>query len=101
MFRKVIASARPRLTIKRIGVVLTASFLFFVIGLAFPLAAQAEEPTSGVARVSLINGDVSTMRGDSGEWVASTVNAPLVTGDKVSTGARSRAEIELDYANIL
>ena len=62
---------------------------------------MADEPTPGVARVSLIHGDVSTMRGDSGDWVATTVNAPVVRGDKVATGARSRAELQLDYANIL
>ena len=26
----------------------------------------------------MINGEVSTMRGDSGEWVAAVVNAPVV-----------------------
>ncbi len=65
-------------------------------------AAQGqEEPAPGVARVSLIHGDVSTMRGDSGDWSTSAINAPLVRGDKISTGARSRAEVELDHANVL
>jgi hypothetical protein len=64
--------------------------------------AQAQdEPTPGVARVSLINGDVSTMRGDTGDWVATTVNTPLVGGDRVTTGERSRTEVQLDYANTL
>ena len=86
--------------------------LYYIVGLAIlvllsltVLAVQParaeEEPTPGVARVSLIHGDVSTMRGDSGDWVASTINAPLVRGDKVSTGERSQTEIQLDYANIL
>ena len=61
----------------------------------------SDEPEPGVARVSLINGEVSTMRGDTGDWVATTVNAPVVQGDKVSTGSRSRAEIQLDHSNIL
>jgi len=60
-----------------------------------------EEPAPGVARISLIHGDVSTMRGDSGDWVATTVNAPLVRGDKIATGDQSRAEVQLDYANVL
>jgi hypothetical protein len=55
----------------------------------------------GVARLSLIHGDVSTRRGDSGEWSAAQLNAPLMAGDKVSTGDASRTEIQLDYANIL
>src|SRR5271170_4178734 len=55
----------------------------------------------GVARVSFIGGDVSVQRGDSGDWNAATLNTPVVAGDRVSTGVKSRAEIQLDYANIL
>jgi hypothetical protein len=60
-----------------------------------------EAPQSGAARVSVIRGDVSTQRGDSGDWVASTVNAPVVPGDRIATGQNSSAEIQLDYANTL
>jgi hypothetical protein len=49
----------------------------------------------------MISGEVSTMRGDSGDWVAAIVNAPVVGGDTVATAARSRAEVQLDYANVL
>jgi hypothetical protein len=65
--------------------------------------AQSHEPTDqqGVARVSFIHGDVSSQRGDNGEWVAMTLNTPIVTGDRVSTGQNSRAELQLDWANIL
>ena len=69
--------------------------------LAAPPARAEEEPTPGVARVSLIHGDVSTMRGDSGDWVATSINAPLVRGDKITTGEKSRTEIQLDHSNIL
>ncbi len=55
---------------------------------------------NGVARVSLIHGDVSTRRGDAGEWSAAQLNAPLMAGDSVSTGDKSRVELQLDYANI-
>src|SRR5690348_9239316 len=47
----------------------------------------------GVGRVSLINGDVTMQRGDSGDWVNARLNTPLVPGDKVATGHDSRAEI--------
>jgi uncharacterized protein DUF6600/FecR-like protein len=68
--------------------------------------AQANTPTqntanSGVARISFIHGDVSTQRGDSGESSAAALNAPLVSGDRVSTGDSSRTELQLDYANLL
>jgi hypothetical protein len=49
----------------------------------------------------MLNGEVSTMRGDSGDWVAAIVNAPVVQGDAVATAASSRAEVQLDYANVL
>jgi hypothetical protein len=49
----------------------------------------------------MIHGDVSTQRGDSGDWSAAVLNQPVVNGDKVSTGAGGRAEVQLDYANLL
>jgi hypothetical protein len=59
------------------------------------------EPASGVARISLTHGDVSTQRGDSGDWAAAAVNQPMVNDDKISTGANSRAEVQLDSGNVL
>ena len=41
----------------------------------------------GVGRISMIHGDVSTQRGDSGTWSAAVLNQPVVNGDKVSTAA--------------
>jgi hypothetical protein len=54
-----------------------------------------------VGRISLIHGDVSTQRGDSGDWSAAALNQPLMTGDKVSTADSARAEVQLDFANTL
>ncbi len=62
--------------------------------------AQAE-PSSSVARISLTHGDVSTQRGDSGDWATAALNQPMVSSDKISTGTNSRAEVQLDSANIL
>jgi hypothetical protein len=58
-------------------------------------------PQPDVARISLIHGDVSMQRGDAGDWTAATLNTPLVRGDIVATGDKSRAEVQLDYANVL
>ena len=66
--------------------------------------ARAQDPDDlkrGVARISLINGDVSVRRGDSGEWVAGVINAPLLTDDHVATGPNSRAEVQFDASNVL
>ena len=67
---------------------------------AASLMAQVDSG-HGVARVSLIHGDVSTQRGDSGDTAATALNAPIVTGDKISTGDNARAELQLDFANVL
>ena len=64
-------------------------------------AQEQAEPTSGVARISLIHGDVSTQRGDSGDWATAALNQPVVSSDRVSTGVSSRAEVQLDHSNIL
>jgi hypothetical protein len=62
---------------------------------------QPREVEPGVGRISFIHGDVSTQRGDSGDLTAGTLNTPIVSGDRILTGMRSRAEVQLDYANIL
>ena len=66
--------------------------------------AHAQDPDDlqrGVARISVMNGDVSVRRGDSGEWVAGVINAPLMSEDSIATGPDSRAEVQFDAANIL
>ena len=60
--------------------------------------ARVAEDEPGVARVSLIEGDASYLRGDADDWTGVAVNAPLVTGDRFYSGADSRAEIQLDPA---
>lgn len=61
--------------------------------------SQQAQPTVG--HVSFIHGNVSIQRGDSGDWIAATLNTPLEAGDRISTGDDSRAEVQLDYANII
>lgn len=71
---------------------------------AQPGGPTGEEPAKtdlGVARLSMIHGDVSTQRGDSGDWSAATLNQPVMGGDKVSTGDNARTELQFDFANIL
>src|ERR1039457_5314214 len=81
--------------------VLTGAVVWMA-GAAMPVRAQdPDDLKRGVARISLINGDVSVRRGDSGEWVAGVVNAPLLTDDRIATGANSRSEVEFDSSNVL
>ena len=63
--------------------------------------SSTDAAAPGVARVSYIHGDVSSQRGDNSEWVALTQNSPVSQGDRVATGQNSRAELQLDYADIL
>ena len=58
-------------------------------------------PALGVARISLVNGDIAVRRGDSGDSVAATVNMAVVEGDAVQSTGASRAEIQLDQGNIV
>jgi uncharacterized protein DUF6600/FecR-like protein len=81
---------------KRLALIVGVLMLFALA----PANAQVEL-TSGVARISLIHGDISTQRGDSDDWAAAALNQPVVSGDKVSSGVRSRAEVQLDQANII
>src|SRR5712691_8867237 len=73
----------------------------FSLGFLTVLSSAQGDISPGVARISLIEGDVSTQRGDTGDWSAAALNQPLVGGDRISTGDRSRAELQLDHANIL
>jgi hypothetical protein len=72
---------------------------------AFPVVAAAQEegdaPDQGVARISLLSGEVSVRRGDTGEVIDAELNAPLVTLDHVLTNTNGRAEIQLDWANMI
>ena len=59
------------------------------------------EPGRAVARISVINGDVSMRRGDSQDVIAAALNAPIMAGDALLTGSAGRGEVELDGANML
>ena len=58
-------------------------------------------PALGVARISIVQGDVAIMRGDSGDWIAAKPNMPVVEGDSVQVNTAARAEIQLAYGNFL
>jgi hypothetical protein len=73
-----------------------------LIGMTFgsTLPAAAEQAPDkngpGVARVSVIQGSAVVQRGDSNTQSTAVINAPLLPGDYVSTGATSRAELQFD-----
>ncbi len=68
-----------------------------------PARAQADpdDVKRGVARISLMDGDISVKRGDSGDWVAGVLNAPLMAGDSIATSPGARGEVEFDASSVL
>src|SRR5260370_10289218 len=73
----------------------------FLPGFCTVLCSAQVDISPGVVRISLIEGEVSVRRGDTGDWAAAALNQPLVGGDRISTGDGSKAEVQLDHSNIL
>ena len=87
---------------RQMRLLVVAATVLSAAGVVTPARAQdPDDSKRGVARLSLINGDISVQRGDSGEWVAGVINAPLLTGDHVATGPNSRGELEFDASNVV
>ncbi len=59
------------------------------------------EQGRAVARISVVSGEVSVRRGDSGEVTAAVINGPLMAGDALMTSSSARAEIQLDFGKVL
>src|SRR5205823_5812488 len=72
---------------------------------AFALPSWGQEegdaPDHGVARISILNGEVSVRRGDTGDLTPAVLNAPLLAGDRILTGAGSRAEVQFDGSHMV
>ena len=83
-----------------------AGLALILTGVALFAQPQPQQPNQqntqrGVARLSIVNGDVSVQRGDSETRSAGAVNAPLMAGDVVATGQGGRAEVQFDAANMV
>jgi FecR protein len=82
-------------------VMVAVAVLVATAGPRIAKAQDADDQQRGVARISLMNGEVSVKRGDAGQWVAGVINAPLLTGDQISTAPNSRAEVQFDASNLM
>ncbi|HET9318224.1 MAG TPA: FecR family protein, partial [Bryobacteraceae bacterium] len=85
-----------KLTLCRPGIA-----ILLVAGAIATARAQDDSAGHGVARISIISGDVSVQRGDSGERSAAAVNAPVAVGDIVATAPGARTEVQFDSANMV
>jgi hypothetical protein len=56
------------------------------------------DPPSRVARLSWLGGDVGLLPSGAQDWGEAGINRPLTTGDRLSSSAGARAELELDGA---
>ena len=70
---------------RQIGMVLLGAAVLALGSVRLGFAQTPDDANRGVARISLMDGQVSVKRGDAGEWVAGVINAPLMTGDHIST----------------
>ncbi|WP_233843511.1 DUF6600 domain-containing protein [Dyella sp. 2HG41-7] len=61
---------------------------------------DAGDPPARVARLSYATGDLGLMPSGSTDWSAADVNRPLTNGDKLSSGADARAELDLGGASL-
>lgn len=57
-------------------------------------------PTTGVARLSYINGSVSLLPAAEEQWVKPLLNRPLVLGDNLWADSNSKIELELGSAKV-
>ncbi len=74
--------------------------LVAAIALMAVSAVASADPPSRVARLGYINGAVSFSPAGEDDWVQSTINRPLTTGDRLWADAGARAEIQVGGAMI-
>jgi len=56
---------------------------------------DSQDPSSRVARMQFMDGQVSIQPGGVNDWVAGTLNRPMTTGDNVWTDKDSKAELNV------
>ncbi len=85
------------------GAVLAVALLCVGSGLAHAQSNTGDDsadPPSRVARLSWIAGDLGLLPAGASDWSDASVNRPLTTGDKLSSGDNARAEVEFGGATL-
>ena len=83
------------------GAALALVLLCAGTGLAYAQTTTSDnsaDPPSRVARLSWVAGDLGLLPAGASAWSDASVNRPLTTGDKLSSGDDARAEVELGGA---
>lgn len=83
---------------RRCRKVMAVLLLCLVAGLAQAQsdADDSADPPTRVARLSYIGGELGLLPSGAKNWSDANVNRPLTTGDKLSSAAGARAELEFD-----
>ena len=58
------------------------------------------DPPGRVARLSLMDGEVSLAPAGTEEWADGVLNRPITSGDRLSVGADGRAELQIGTASV-
>jgi len=78
-----------------------AAVLWCAVGaLQAQTADSAGDPPDRVARLSYLGGDVGLLPSGAQDWGEAGINRPLTRGDKLSSAAGARAELQLDGGTI-
>ena len=92
MLARIVAPLRRRWRIAAV-VLLCAST--GVVQAQYAANDSSADPPSRVARLSYMEGDLGFLPAGARDWSDARINRPLTTGDRLSSGQDSRAELEL------
>ena len=83
----------------RLGLLaLTATLMCAFVASSHAQATRDEaavDPPSRVARLSYFEGELGLLPAGATDWTDASINRPLTTGDRLSSGQKARAELEL------
>jgi hypothetical protein len=85
---------------RRLSLGLTCLLAAFGLAPALTLAAEEADPPGRVARLSLIDGEVSFAPAGTDEWAEAVLNRPVTSEDRVWVGADGRAELQVGSATV-
>ncbi|MDE2155029.1 MAG: hypothetical protein KGJ32_03930 [Xanthomonadaceae bacterium] len=92
MLARIVAPLRRRWRIAAVMLLCTSAGM---VQAQYAANDSAADPPSRVARLSYMEGDLGFLPAGARDWSDASINRPLTTGDRLSSGRDSRAELEL------
>ena len=93
---------RPYRWCKGLCVGFIAGWALFLLSLAFPLHARADDaPVHRAARLSFLQGDVTVDHLDNTAGDPAQINMPLAEGARLTTGEDGQAEVEFEDGSVV